>query len=330
MTTGLEAITIMTIHKSKGLEFPIVFMSHATTPLKEERDPVMWIDVPEKAYAGFNEVLVPKSSYLKELGVEIKHHVEREDEKLELDALNLLYVALTRAVAGLYIISEQKLDKSGKYKTDHYTGLFYHYLEHVLQMDYKTEHYETGTLPYRPKENALGTKGPTIPYIYTGKENGRFKIVAKGGMLWDSGNDEAITQGNTVHAIMAHVRFYDELPFAVRKIVLKGMLPPEASAIWLERLQKLIQNEILAPLFTKDCEVWNERDVYTKEGEVLRPDRAVLKKGLLHIIDYKTGATSEQHHHQLNRYAQAFEGLGYRVAQKIIVYISEKSKVEIV
>ena len=70
--------------------------------------------------------------------------------------------------------------------------------------------------------------------------------------------------------------------------------------------------------------VYNERNIITKDGLVLRPDRInVNSENAAFIIDYKTGGSNRFHNEQLIDYKIALEEMGFSVVEKMLIYSSE-------
>ncbi|WP_150451655.1 UvrD-helicase domain-containing protein [Arenibacter lacus] len=320
---NVDAVQIMTIHKSKGLEFPIVIFPFANSNIYEEIDPKLWIPVPEHSFNGFPELLINKNKDVLTYGAMAEAIYEEEQHKLELDAFNLLYVALTRAEKGLYIISKKDLDAKNVHKTNYYSGLFIHYLrEKGLWEDNKLT-YQFGELEAADgNENATDSQ-ENIPYLYSYKDRPEFRILTKSGALWDTTRETAINKGNLVHLIMGQINGKEDIAPAVTGAVKNGSLSQDDEPEILEKVTGIVMHPKLSRYYGKDLEIRNEQEILTQDGKILRPDRIVLNGKQATIIDYKTGMKNEAYHQQLYVYAAALEGMGYEIENKILVYINE-------
>ena len=91
------------------------------------------------------------------------------------------------------------------------------------------------------------------------------------------------------------------------------------------KVQTVLQDPALYPLFENDAQVYNERDIITKQGHSLRPDRLNFhpQTNSVSIVDYKTGTPSYEHEDQINGYATALFEMGYTIKDKILVYTNQ-------
>lgn len=320
---SVNAIQIMTVHKSKGLEFPIVIFPYANEKLYKEIDTKLWIPVNEKAFNGFGELLVNKKQEVVDYGETASSLYEEEQHKLELDAFNILYVALTRAVNALYILTKKDLKSSGEHKTDYYSGLFIHYLMEKGQWDLSKNTYEFGRLDFAEESQNHMMKQLVVPYALTYKDRPSFNLITTSGSLWESGAELAMEQGNVLHQLLSNIKTEADIGRALTSMQRNGQISHQEIDALKAVLLKIVRHPELAQFFFSDTIVWNERDIITEIGLILRPDRIVLQDKAVTIIDYKTGIRSTAHHAQVNEYAMAMEAMNYTVKNKIVVYINE-------
>ena len=128
---GQNAVQIMTIHKSKGLEFPVVIFPYADLDIYVEREPKEWFPLNEENYNGFSHTLLNYNKDFEHYGEEGNRIYINHKSEQELDNINLLYVTLTRAIQQLYIISKKDISPKGIVNTKKYSGLFIEYLKEI-------------------------------------------------------------------------------------------------------------------------------------------------------------------------------------------------------
>ena len=103
----------MTIHKSKGLEFPVVICPYADMDIYQTIDPKVWLKLDKKKYNGFSHTLINLNKDLEMFGDQGIEIYNKHKANLELDSINLLYVALTRAIEQLFVISKKDISEKG-------------------------------------------------------------------------------------------------------------------------------------------------------------------------------------------------------------------------
>ncbi|QCX02042.1 ATP-dependent helicase [Aggregatimonas sangjinii] len=313
-----NAVRIMTIHKAKGLEFPVVIFPYANEDIYRRFRKNMWLPVDPEDFNGFSTLLISEKKEVLQYGAIAAERYTEEEQKMELDAFNLLYVALTRAEKALFIISKKEIASNGAHNASHYSGLFIHYLKEKGLWDGNQEIYGFGTFS-RLEETSL--RAPkSVPFQYTFKNRPGFSILAAAGSLWDTERETAIAQGNLIHTILSHVETKDDVEAALAFFSRRGDIPPETFQEVRDTINKIVAHPQLKPYYKEGLIVKNEKDIITQKGKLLRPDRLVFEGNEVTVIDYKTGKGDPTYHQQLYEYADALEEMGYLVARKIIVY----------
>ena len=320
---NVDAVQIMTVHKSKGLEFPIVIFPYANTYIYEEKDAKLWLPVNPISFKGFEEILINKKQEVVDYGPLAEEIYNTEQQKLELDAFNLLYVALTRAVKGLYVISKKDLTQKGEHKPNYYSGLFIHYLKERQLWEEDKNCYGFGHLEMQVAPSRQGGQQERITHLYTYKERPGFRILTKAGALWDTQRGTALSKGNLLHYVMGLIETDEDIDSAIDKLVGNGDISQGDILGMKQRIKAIVDHPVLSVHFQKGNLIKNEQDILTKNGKVLRPDRLVIKDNRATIIDYKTGKRNPAYQEQIYSYADALEAMGFEIENKIIVYINE-------
>lgn len=329
----INAVKIMTIHKAKGLEFPFVIFPFANTLLNDTRKKKkVWIPAtPTEQELGLKAFLVNNTQDLLEYNPQTAQVYQEEVEKTKLDAINVLYVALTRAEKGLYIVTESGKEVAAVNEATSYVQLFRYYLQQQGIPEKEQEVYTFGTLPnnpHSPSRNPVETR--SIPYVTRVKEASGFTIATTSGSLWYDTRRQAVEMGNIIHQALENLKTEADIPQVLENLKTTAHLNPHAVSHLQHTLYAVVRHPELRDYFSGNYEVWNEREILTPEGVSLRPDRVVRFQKQLILFDYKTGKPSPSHREQIARYIQALEAMDFEVIRAIIVYIGRDIKVNVV
>lgn len=324
-----NAVQIMTIHKSKGLEFPVVIFPYANLNIYKELEPKEWYRLEAETYAGFSHTLLNYNIEFENYGENGKEIHTKHQSELELDNINLLYVALTRAVEQLYIISEKDITSKGEVNTKTYSGLLITYLQHIEVWHDSKLKYHFGTQK-RVIKSSKPSKKAIIQeqFISNPKESQNIKIVTKSGLLWDTNQQEAIEKGNLIHDILAQIKTIDDIDFVVNDFLSTSFINTEQASILKPIIYEIVTHKVIKDYYNSKYTIYNERDIILKNGVVLRPDRLVVQGNEVVIIDYKTGNEDKNHEQQLQLYQDALETMNFKIIKKILIYINQDIKIK--
>ena len=329
---GKEAVRIMTIHKSKGLEFPVVIFPYADLDIYKEIEPKVWFSLDEDKFNGFSYTLLSYNKDIAEFGDQGLAIHNAHQAELELDNINLLYVALTRAVEQMYIVSSVNFDPKGNLKRNDklFSGLLINYLTHLGKWNDNSLEYTFGNITKVFKKPIL-KKIATLQehFISIPKKEHNINILTKAGLLWDTTQKEAIEKGNLIHDIMAKINSSNDIDIALQAFISSGNIDTNQLNLLKEVIISIVSHPKLKLYFSQDCIIYNERDIITKNGIILRPDRLVVNhKNQVVILDYKTGKPDKKHSQQLQTYQDALEEMNFLVINKILIYINESITVK--
>ncbi len=320
-----NAVQIMTIHKTKGLEFPVVIFPYADIDIYYEKQHFVWYPVSSQLYNGFDNVLLTYNKSLLNFDTQGEHLYYEHRSELELDNINLLYVSLTRAIEQLYIISNDRSIKSSTSSSLYYSQILKRFLTKIDEWEDDKKVYHFGTSK-RNLKNEMQSKHENLKLeqMMSSPLNAQHvNFVAKSGLLWDTKQESAIEKGNLIHAIMALIKSEHDVDFAFAELHTAGQLSEEQTLILKPIIIQVIRHPQLARYFTQEYVIHNERELILSNGNLLKPDRLILKANQAIVLDYKTGVFKKEHIAQVNGYASAMESLGFNVVKRILVYIND-------
>lgn len=309
-----NAVQIMTIHKSKGLEFPVVIYPFANSELQDTRNDNLWLDINDE-----NIPVTYVSASQKMLNWNENAAAAYNDliYKNELDTLNVLYVACTRAAQQLYILSNyHDKPKSSPNISDLLTNYLRSAGKWTDGLEYELGNSDKIIESKKAENSSISNKH----YYSSSTQNKAVHIVTRSGSLWDSKQQEAIEKGEIAHEILARINNSADLDKAIAWAINTGMITAESKEEITALISEIINHAELKHYYSSETKNLNEKEIITTESKRLRPDRININGKNITIIDYKTGGFVDTHKKQVSNYAQALIKMGYKVDKCLLVY----------
>ena len=325
---NVNAVQVMTIHKSKGLEFPVVIFP-CDVEIYRQINPKIWFDDLPEDYQ-FKELLIDYKKDLSLINARGLEIYNQQREELELDNFNLLYVSLTRAVEQLHVITEKKINTKGVVNLNFYSGIFINYLKEQNLWQEDLLDYNFGNIE-RIKKREAATSLTEIhdKFISTPWQEHNIVLLASASKLWNTEQGKAIDFGNLFHEILSKINTNKDIDRVVTQYQQQGLIDEDQLKTIKDTIHLIVSNSKLISYFSEGNIIYNEREIVDFDNQVIIPDRLVFnKKNEVTIIDYKTGSPSNDHHQQLLKYERVLKSMHFKVDKKLLVYIN--AKIEIV
>lgn len=315
-----EAMRLMTVHKSKGLQFKVVIVPFCQWKLDHSgtNEQLLWCETNgSKVLEQIPYVPVRYKNDLSQTVFAKDYYLEKSD--IFLDNLNLLYVALTRAEEALFILSQINTNSRGITQVG---DILFNYAKNKSLISEEHDLIEIGRLPaYSSYEKELSSQESLLP-VESSVLVDRVKLRHKTRILEES-VIESINYGQIIHWIFSLIQSKKDFAMALEKAQIKfGLSDLEMGDIKL-KLREIWETPQIAGWFDSSWKVKNESSILLTDGKLKRPDRVIVKENNAIVIDYKTGSKSEAHLRQVSEYKNILGQMGYDHVDGYLIYLSE-------
>ena len=325
-----DAVRIMTVHKSKGLDFPYVifpsldsvtFFNHGARWAEPDVEGTALEDVADGVYdvhlSGKSVNTLFENRYREELLMQY------------VDNINVLYVAFTRAAKAMSIISRIP-------KEEGFAQWTYAFMEEKgMDMGFMTEGpddaggilYRKGDFPELPVTEYSAAIKMRSAFCSFGGDKGRLRLSADARDFFSEEGETGMAASNRIrgvvlHDILSRVICPSDLDKAVQAVMLEGsMMTSEADTV-RDLLENAIRSVTDYGWFpdSSDC-VMNEVELMDTDGMIYRPDRVVMTDGKVSVIDFKFGEHHNKYERQIRKYADIWRRMGYSDVSAYLWYV---------
>ncbi len=304
-----DAIHLMTIHKAKGLEAPVIicpFFNSGSRPTG------IWVNAAERFASGGDKSL-PAAYVTLSASTSTRFDADRDREKesTAVDNLNILYVAFTRPKEQLFVVAPTP--KKGETAVT-FSRLLYEYSDGRLD-------YGDADFRHQGKEESTDTGAVTLRRLAYADWTGKVMIASRSQKALDSLQDERIRFGIHAHALMAGIVHAGDVQEAVERFVRQEKIGDDER----QRLETLAREVVSHPdsarFFNPAFRVKNECDL-TDGSATGRPDRVVFTPDATWVVDFKTGHDLPgEYDRQVAHYCRTIAAMGYPNVSGWLVFL---------
>ncbi len=344
-----EGVRILSIHKSKGLEYPYVIIPFCDWQLEKQNDNILWCKPAEEP---FSDLPIAPVDYSQRqmMGTIYEHDYLQEHLQNTVDNLNLLYVAFTRACKGLYVLGRRNAKNLRSTLIEQCLPLVAKELSDAviegMEDDKATLSFTYGT-PASPRSDtsritpqaSAKTKNPflqpaePLPVAFSYHESKVSFRQSNRSQAFIEGDDEEKAQrhryiqaGSVLHEIFSTIRTVNDIPDALRRLQFEGVLyDEEMTAEYItSMLKKRLENPRVADWFSPRWTLFNECTILSVEnGEVKerRPDRVMTDGQEWIVVDFKFGSPKPEYHDQVREYMNLIQKMESVSSDKIHGYL---------
>ena len=308
-----KSIQLMTVHKAKGLEFPVVILPNLDFGTEVK---------------GFSKHLIEVEGNIIYTSLKKDHSVKEisdaqviEKNQILTDKVNLCYVALTRPRERLYAFNYFQRSNLG--------SLIHSVLEEIVEGAEPGEiEFTTGSLELNPKANA-GTKHVDFYEPKVISDNLWFPEIAirEDNLSNELSNEQKF--GNAFHLLMSQCDSLETIEQILQKLTDEDKISIEYTSDLQEKAERAFQKLIEKSIFINTKKIYNESTIISSLDSIKRPDKIVIKEDETIIIDFKTGSKKEKDIKQITEYAKVLKEMELPQIKAFLFYTATEELLEV-
>jgi ATP-dependent exoDNAse (exonuclease V) beta subunit len=307
-----NAVKVMTIHKSKGLQFPVVILPMLIWDGKNKGKERIWVPLSEE-FSPLRSALFKtnKGTFEK---IDRTDLYEEENARTLLDSMNLMYVAFTRAEEQLIIYSAANKTTLGS------KSLF----EHIPELNSEQLEYSWGNDQIIKKKSDRQSETFFLEQSSLNDWRKRLKVSFESQRAWgESDSMKAIRIGNHLHDALAQVKHVEQMDEVLDAMQKEGSLPEFLSNEIRNAVHEILNHEFISGLFAQGISSISEMELVDESGNTYRPDRVAFFPDKTVVLDFKTGKPRNEHKDQVRQYGKLLSAIGYPNVENYLFYTSE-------
>lgn len=329
----VDAAQILTIHKSKGLQFKFVLIPFCAWGLDHDnwQAPNLWVQSNEIPFNDAGYLPIKYSKILEESVFAEYYQVEKT--KTYVDNLNLLYVALTRVEQAMFVMAPAPEVKGNK---DTVANLLYKSISTNETLKSKLDEgaleFKTGSIESKHDSIIAPNNGISLNQYHANTWRQKLVIKQSADNFFNKKNATIKTRthyGIQMHAVLSRLNTISELETMLDRITLEGLIAQDDRQSVANELKTLLAIPQIALWFDPQWKVKTEIPVILPGGEENRIDRLLIKDRRAIVIDFKTGERRKADEQQVLEYMEIVRRMNFAPVEGFLLYLKEKEVVEV-
>ncbi len=309
--SDINAVNLLTIHKSKGLSFKNVII-----PFNWDRNlNRKFIYANDFNYK--SEILSLILNYSSSLKDSLFSEIyEKERELNFMDNVNKLYVAMTRAVDRLYIYSKNPSKSQLENKFEHLQKGYLNSFLCVQEFKYPFVFGEKDFTSADNKTSNLSIKISTNNKFKSWQDLLKFKFTENDKKIIDKKD-----WGTIFHLALSRISSIDLISKVINDLLVQGVCNKSESIKLEKQISEFLSHDEIRSYFFNAFEVINEKEILVRDGRSFIPDKVIIKDNEVLIIDFKTGVEKDDHLKKIQEYSDIYSLMGYRNIKTKLIYV---------
>ena len=320
----VDGIRILTIHKSKGLEFHTVLLPYMDWTIEKDRnDDTIWCQTDKEPFNALGSLPINAGKNMQQSDFASDYNEEHLQRRV--DALNMIYVAFTRPKNNLYVwgLATEKKETitiagdliraalpNSQLKYELGTPVTTHKEEKTAHKNrMKSTHEKEDSLPV-----AMTSSAPTLDFMQSNQSR---KFIGSLGTEEQTGTVQQtyLEIGKIMHYVLSQIEHTGQIQKVLNRCMAEGIITDrKLMDVVINRLKKGFTNPKIAQWFQPDNQVFNECSITsiskdTGEPITLRPDRVIINDNRITVIDFKFGSPDREHHDQVKAYKELMRAM---------------------
>lgn len=317
---GTDAVQVITIHKSKGLAFRAVFVPFCIWDNKTKSNSVFWVSAKDTAYHQLGDMPLRFSESLARTPVAKEYFEELLYSNM--DSLNMLYVATTRAKDFLYLATMFKKDDSKLSAI----GDVINAVMPGFDADFASKN------GYEKTEDAISSARheersniSLLSYPTSQRLSDLYEITEEKHIIHLLNMEKSGRRGSLAHEVLANASDEKEADDYLSRLLSEGIIQQEEFQPLKQAVTDVLQHPELSKLLHASGHSIIEKNIIDVNGRIQRPDRILIKDDSVVLLDYKfTLEQNDKHVEQVLKYKQLLKQMGYNDVQSYLFYAIKK------